>query len=264
MPAGDFRTAFVTGVYGAVSREIMRIFREVTPEVEPLSLDEAFLDVGGAIRRLGPPAHIAALIRAGVRGQQGITCSVGVATCKFVAKLASTLSKPDGLLVVPADQVLDFLHPLPVAALWGVGEQTGQALARLGLRTVGDIAHTPEDTLQRELGAAAGAHLAALAWGRDERPVVSRPDKSIGAEETFATDVDDPAVIRRELCLRLSGRTAQGLRAGGYVARTRSGRRSCAWPPSKNDHAIADAARADRCGQKDLRHCLRALRGLGA
>ena len=207
------------GAYTAASREIMRIFREVTPEVEPLSLDEAFLDVGGAIRRLGPPAHIAALIRASVHGQQGLTCSVGVATCKFVAKLASTLSKPDGMRVVPADQVLDFLHPLPVAALWGVGEQTGRALARLGLRTVGDIAHTPEDTLQRELGSAVGAHLAALAWGRDERPVLSRPDKSIGAEETFLTDVDDPAVIKKEL-LRLSGRTAQGLRAGGSVART--------------------------------------------
>ena len=207
------------GAYAAASREIMRIFREVTPEVEPLSLDEAFLDVSGAIRRLGPPAHIAALIRADVRAHQGLTCSVGVATSKFVAKLASTLSKPDGMRVVPADQVLGFLHPLPVSALWGVGEQTGRALARLGLRTVGDIAHTPVDTLQRDLGAAAGAHLAALAWGRDERPVVSRPDKSIGAEETFPTDVDDPAVIRREL-LRLSGRTAQGLRAGGYVART--------------------------------------------
>ena len=207
------------GAYTVASREIMRIFREVTPEVEPLSLDEAFLDVGGAIRRLGPPAHIAALIRASVHGQQGLTCSVGVATSKFVAKLASTLSKPDGLLVVPGDQVLDFLHPLPVSALWGVGEQTGRALARLGLRTVGDIAHTPEDTLQRELGSAVGAHLAALAWGRDERPVHSRPDKSIGAEETFLTDVDDPAVIKKEL-LRLSGRTAQGLRAGGSVART--------------------------------------------
>jgi DNA polymerase-4 len=206
-------------IYGAVSKEIMRIFGEVTPEIEPLSLDEAFLDVGGAIRRLGPPAHIAALIRASVRGQQGLTCSVGVATTKFVAKLASTLSKPDGLRVVPADQVLDFLHPLPVAALWGVGAQTGQALARLGLRTVGDIAHTPADTLQRDLGAAAGAHLSALAWGRDERPVVARPDKSIGAEETFLVDVDDPAVIRREL-LRLSDRTARGLRAGGSVART--------------------------------------------
>ena len=208
------------GAYAAASREIMRIFREVTPEVEPLSLDEAFLDVRGAIRRLGPPAHIAVLIRASVRGQQGLTCSVGVATCKFVAKLASTLSKPDGLCVVPADRVLEFLHPLPVAALWGVGEQTGQVLARLGLRTVGDIAHTPVATLQRDLGTAAGTHLAALAWGRDERPVVSRvADKSIGAEETFLTDVDDPAVIKREL-LRLSGRTAEGLRAGGSVART--------------------------------------------
>jgi DNA polymerase-4 len=208
------------GVYAAVSREIMAVFREVTPEVEPLSLDEAFLDVAGAVRRLGPPAAIAALIRATIREQQGLTCSVGVATYKFIAKLASTRCKPDGLCLVPRDQVLEFLHPLPVAALWGVGEQTGQVLARLGLRTVGDIAHTPLATLQRELGAAAGAHLASLAWGRDERRVVSSaPDKSIGAEETFPTDVDDPEVIRREL-LRLSGRTARGLRASGSLART--------------------------------------------
>jgi DNA polymerase-4 len=198
----------------------MAVFRSVTPEVEPLSLDEAFLDVSGSIRRLGRPARIAGLIRATIRDQQGLTCSVGVANCKFVAKLASALCKPDGLLVVPDDQVLDFLHPLPVAALWGVGEQTGQALARLGLRTVADIAHTPPVVLQRELGQAAGAHLSTLAWGRDDRPVnPGVQDKSIGAEETFATDVDDPEVIRREL-LRLSGRTARGLRAGGCVART--------------------------------------------
>jgi DNA polymerase-4 len=208
------------GVYGAVSREIMALFRGVTPDVEPLSLDEAFLDVGGAIRRLGSPAAIARRIRASVHGQYGLTCSVGAATTKFIAKLASTVSKPDGLRVVPAAQVLDFLHPLPVAALWGVGERTGEVLARFGLRTVGDIAHTPLDTLQRELGTAAGAHLSALAWGRDPRPVLAHvPDKSIGAEETFATDVADPVVIRREL-LRLSERTAQGLRAGGSVART--------------------------------------------
>jgi DNA polymerase-4 len=208
------------GVYGAVSREIMALFRGVTPEVEPLSLDEAFLDISGAIRRLGPPAAIARRIRASVRDQYALTCSVGVATTKFVAKLASTVSKPDGMLVVPATEVLEFLHPLPVAALWGVGERTGEVLARFGLRTVGDIARTPPDTLQRELGTAAGAHLSALAWGRDPRPVLSRvPDKSIGAEETFATDVADPVVIRREL-LRLSERTAQGLRAGGSVART--------------------------------------------
>jgi DNA polymerase-4 len=197
----------------------MALFRGVTPEVEPLSLDEAFLDVGGAIRRLGPPAAIARRIRASVHGQHGLTCSVGVATTKFVAKLASTVSKPDGLLVVPAAEVLGFLHPLPVAALWGVGERTGEVLARFGLRTVGDIARTPADTLQRELGTAAGAHLAALACGRDPRPVQARADKSIGAEETFATDVADPVVIRREL-LRLSERTAQGLRAGGWMART--------------------------------------------
>jgi len=207
-------------VYTAVSREIMALFREVTPEVEPLSLDEAFLDVSGAIRRLGPPAAIARLIRASVREQYGLTCSVGVATTKFVAKLASTLSKPDGMRVVPGTEVLEFLHPLPVAALWGVGDKTGEVLARFGLRTVGDIARTPAATLRRELGTAAGAHLAALAWGRDPRRVISRvPDKSIGAEETFATDVDDPVVIRREL-LRLSERTARGLRAGTWVART--------------------------------------------
>jgi DNA polymerase-4 len=197
----------------------MAVFRAGPPEVEPLSLDEAFLAVAGAQRRLGPPAAIGELIRATVAEQQGLTCSVGVATSKFVAKLASALSKPDGLSVVPAGAVLEFLHPLPVTALWGVGEQTGQVLARLGLRTIGDLAHAPASALTRELGAA-GTHLAALAWGRDERPVVpSAPDKSIGAEETFPSDVDDPELIRREL-LRLSERTARGLRAGGSVART--------------------------------------------
>jgi DNA polymerase IV len=208
------------GVYAAASKEVMAIFAEVTPEVEPLALDEAFLDVSGALRRLGPPARIAALIRARVAEQQGLTCSIGVAPSKFVAKIASARCKPDGLLVVPQAGVLDFLHPLPVAALWGVGERTGEVLARLGLRTVGDIADTPLASLQRELGAAQGAHLAALAWGRDERRVTPHvPEKSIGAEETFATDIDDPDQIRREL-LRLSGRTARALRAGGYLART--------------------------------------------
>jgi len=210
-------------VYAAASKEVMAIFGAVTPVVEPLALDEAFLDVSGALRRLGPqypPARIAAHIRAQVAQQQGLTCSVGVAPSKFVAKIASARCKPDGLLVVPQAGVLDFLHPLPVAALWGVGERAGEVLARLGLRTVGDIAHTPLDTLQRELGVAHGTHLAALAWGRDERAVTPRvPEKSIGAEETFDTDIGDPVRIRREL-LRLSGRTAHGLRAGGYVART--------------------------------------------
>ncbi|HKB30656.1 MAG TPA: DNA polymerase IV [Streptosporangiaceae bacterium] len=208
------------GEYAAASRDIMRIFRAVTPLVEPLSLDEAFLDVSGALRRLGPPASIAAMIRAQVHEQHGITCSVGVAPSKFIAKLASARCKPDGLLVVPAADVLTFLHPLPVEALWGVGERAAQALARLGLRTVGDLAQTPAATLRREFGDAAGSHLARLAWAEDNRAVVPHtPEKSIGAEETFPADVTDPAVIRREL-LRLSERTARSLRSSGYAART--------------------------------------------
>jgi nucleotidyltransferase/DNA polymerase involved in DNA repair len=207
-------------LYGEVSREVMAVFRDITPEVEPLSLDEAFLDVAGAARRLGAPAKIAGLIREQISQQQGITCSVGVAPVKFVAKIASARCKPDGLLVVAADEVLDFLHPLPASALWGVGDKAEQVLARLGLRTVGDIAQIPLATLQRELGAAAGAHLYDLSWGRDPRHVTpQREEKSVGAEETFETDIDDAEVIRREL-LRLSGRTARALRKAGCVART--------------------------------------------
>jgi len=206
-------------LYGAVSKEVMAIFRAVTPEVEPLSLDEAFLDVSGAKRRLGSPGAIAELIRRQVREQQSITCSVGVAPVKFAAKIASARCKPDGLLVVPEKELLDFLHPLPVSVLWGVGDRAEEVLARLGLRTVGDIAHTPEPTLRREFGVA-GTHLHALAWGKDERPVTPRQEeKSVGAEETFPADVDDPEVIRKEL-LRLSGRTARALRSAGCVART--------------------------------------------
>nr|WP_221475595.1 DNA polymerase IV [Sphaerisporangium rubeum] len=207
------------GKYSEVSKGVMEIFHAITPEVEPIASDEAFLDVSGALRRLGPPARIAAMIRAQVAERHGITCSVGVAGSKFVAKLASRHCKPDGLLVVPVDKVVEFLHPLPVAALWGVGERTEQALLRLGIRTVGDLAQVPPATLQREFGAA-GGHLAALAWGRDDRRVTAHvPDKSIGAEETFAYDVDDPEAIRREL-LRLSERVAARLRRGGHVGRT--------------------------------------------
>ncbi|MBA3619120.1 MAG: DNA polymerase IV [Acidothermales bacterium] len=206
--------------YTVVSAGVMEIFRSVTPVVEPLALDEAFLDVAGAVRRLGRPARIGELIRARVADEQGITCSVGVAGTKFVAKLASTRCKPDGLLVVPDRGVVAFLHPLPVGALWGVGEKTEEILLRLGLRTVGDLAHVPVPTLQRALGAAAGAHLAALAWGRDARSVVPHePDRSIGAEETFGYDVDDPAFVHREL-LRLCERTAARLRAAQVAGRT--------------------------------------------
>ncbi|MDO8310167.1 MAG: DNA polymerase IV [Actinomycetota bacterium] len=207
-------------LYAQVSRNVMALFESITPMVEPLSLDEAFLDVSGALRRLGSPTAIAELIRARVHDEQQITCSVGVASTKFVAKLASTRVKPDGLLVVPAAKVIDFLHPLPVGALWGVGEKTEEQLTRLGLRTVGDIANTPQATLQRALGQAAGTHLHELSWGRDPRRVSPHePDKSVGNEETFAHDIDDPEVIHAHL-LRLSDQVAARLRAAGHVGRT--------------------------------------------
>ena len=208
------------GTYAAVSAGVFEIFTSITPLVEPMSLDEAFLDVAGALRTFGRPHQIGEQIRARVYDEQGITCSVGVASTKFLAKLASTRSKPDGLLVVPRDGAVAFLHPLPVGALWGVGEKTAAALQRLGLHTVGDLASAPLGTLQRALGAATGATLHALAWGRDERVVTPHePDRSIGAEETFERDVDDPELIGREL-LRLAEKVAIRLRAGGWAGRT--------------------------------------------
>ena len=206
--------------YERISTSVMAVFASVTPIVEPLSLDEAFLDVSGALRRLGTPSQIAQQIRDTIADEQGITCSAGVASTKFIAKLASGLAKPDGLLVVPQAEVVSFLHQLPVGALWGVGERTEEALRRLGLHTVADIAHTPLDTLRRALGDNAGPALHALAWGQDTRSVVpTRRERSIGADETFSFDVDDPAYIHRQL-LKLSDRTAARVRAAGLVGRT--------------------------------------------
>jgi DNA polymerase IV len=207
-------------LYSTISAAVMEVFRSVTPIVEPLSLDEAFLDVSGALRRLGSPATIGQLVRDTVHDEQGITCSVGVAPTKFVAKLASGLAKPDGMVVVPRDEVVPFVQQLPVGALWGVGERTEEALVRLGLRTVADIAHTPLATLVRGLGDATGQHLHELAWGRDPRPVErEQREKSIGSDQTFEFDIDDATEIHRRL-LALSERTAARVRAAGMAGRT--------------------------------------------
>ncbi|WP_245861505.1 DNA polymerase IV [Compostimonas suwonensis] len=206
--------------YRRYSAEVMGIFSEVTPLVEQLSIDEAFLDVAGARRLLGSPGTIAKLVRERVYERTGLTCSVGAASTKFVAKLASTHSKPDGLLIVPAEGTIGFLHPLPVGALWGVGAATEQSLTRLGIRTVADLAHTPLATLERAVGVASGRHLHELAWGRDPRSVSTESiEKSIGHETTFEIDLDDDAAIRREL-LRLSDQVGARLRRSGAVART--------------------------------------------
>ena len=206
--------------YSEVSSHIMEIFRSVTPLVEPLSLDEAFLDVTGAKRLLGDGREIAKQIRAKVEASEGITCSVGIATTKFIAKLASGRCKPNGMLEIASDRVLEFLHPLPVNAIWGVGPKTNEELQKLGLRTVADIANTPRQTLIRALGEASGASLYELAWGRDYRDVVvNEPEKSIGNEETFSRDIDSPEEILREF-LRMSEKATARLRDANLFAKT--------------------------------------------
>lgn len=206
-------------LYYEVSAQLMEIFESITDLVEPLSVDEAFLDVGGAIRRLGPPRVIGELIRRRVAAELGITASVGIAASKFVAKIASTRCKPDGLLLIGPDETVPYLHSLPVGALWGIGAKTADVLARMGIRTVADVAATPVSSLKKMLGAS-GEHVYRLSWGIDPRPVTPvRLEKSIGAEETFAVDTGDDALIAREL-LRLSHRTAGRLRSSGMVART--------------------------------------------
>lgn len=206
--------------YSEVSEHIMEIFHSFTPLVEPISLDEAFLDVTKARRLLGDGREIATAIRAKVEEQEGITCSVGIASSKFIAKLASQRCKPNGMLEIPTDRVLTFLHPLPVSALWGVGPKTNEALERLGLHTVGDIAQTPPQTLIRALGQAAGESLYELAWGRDDREVIpEEPDKSISAAQTFDRDIDDPETISKEI-LRMCERASSRMRERSLFAKT--------------------------------------------
>lgn len=206
--------------YSEVSNHVMQIFRDVTPHVEPISLDEAFLDVTGAKRLLGDGRKIAKLIRERVEVEQGITCSVGISHNKFIAKLASQHCKPNGMLEISEDRVLTFLHPLPATAIWGVGPKTNEQLEKLGLRTVGEIANTPRSTLIRALGESAGASLHELAWGRDYRDVITdEPEKSISAAETFAKDIDDPEEILREF-LKLCEKATLRMRSAGLCAKT--------------------------------------------
>jgi DNA polymerase IV len=223
--APDFET------FGQVSTSVMETFRRVTPQVEVLSLDEAFLDVRSAARRLGSPLRVAEQLRATIHDEQGVTCSVGVAAAPSVAKLASRRAKPDGVVVVPPAEVAGFLHPLEVGELWGVGEKTAAMLQRLGLYTVGDLARTPPATLQRALGHHLGSHLHELAWGADRRPIAARnasafggfgtadPEHSMGAQETFGRDTDDREVIVREI-LRLAEKVGRRMRVAGVAGRT--------------------------------------------
>ena len=206
--------------YAEISAKVMEIFESFTPFVEPLSLDEAFMDVTGAQKLLGTPREIGQAIKKRVHEECGITCSVGIASNKFIAKLASGHCKPNGLLEIPDDRVISFLHPLPVSDLWGVGPKTAEQLQRLGLRQISDIANTPLETLKRALGDATGEHLYELSWGRDLRTVVvDDPEQSIGANETFSYDIDDPETILREY-LKLTERASTRLRNRNLYAKT--------------------------------------------
>jgi DNA polymerase-4 len=216
--------------YSECSRAIHEIFSRYTPLVEGIALDEAFLDVSGSERLFGPPPEVAAAIRRAVAAELGLSCSVGVAATKFVAKLASEEAKPvaspagirpgRGVVVVAKGEELAFLHPLPVEALWGVGPATAARLRRLGLTTVGQLAAVPAASLETAVGRAHGRHLHQLAWGIDPRPVVPhQPPKSIGHEETWAVDRRDPDDLRRQL-VRMADSVSARLRQSEMAGRT--------------------------------------------
>jgi len=217
-------------LYGEVSGRIMEVFRRYTPLVEPLSLDEAFLDVSGASRLHGSPEQVAAAIRADLSASESLTCSVGVAPNKFLAKLASGQAKPKaglagpvfgtGIEVVAVDGVEAFLDPLPVQTVWGVGPRTFERLERFGVRTVADLRDVPADTLVSALGRAVGSQLWRLARGIDDRAVEpEQVTKSVGHEETFARDLADPLEIRRHL-VRMVDAVARRARSAGVAGRT--------------------------------------------
>jgi DNA polymerase-4 len=222
--------------YSQASKDVFAIFRDTTPLVEGLSIDEAFLEVGGLRRIAGTPAEIGARLRARVRAEVGLPISVGVARTKFLAKVASAVSKPDGLLVVEPEREEEFLLPLPVERLWGVGAVTAEKLHRLGIRTVGQLAELEAATAERLLGKAAGAHLHALARLRDPRPVdTTRRRGSIGSQRALGTrprTPDELEVILTQIVDRLSRRLRDGdrvcrtvvlrLRFGDYAKATRS------------------------------------------
>jgi DNA polymerase-4 len=218
------------GRYAEISGQLQRILADITPLVEPIGLDEAFLDVTGAIRRLGPPDTIAHGLRERVRGELSLQCAVGIGSSKMIAKLASRAAKPrvsragllpgPGVVLVEPAVELEFLHGHQVEALWGVGPATATRLHELGVRTVGDLAALPPETLVRRVGKASGLHLAALARGADPSPVTpDRPAKSIGHEETFSEDLVDKGVLERHV-LRMADSVATMLRGASSSART--------------------------------------------
>jgi nucleotidyltransferase/DNA polymerase involved in DNA repair len=204
--------------YVEVSGQVMEVFQRFTDLVEPLSIDEAFLDITGSIALLGPPVQIAQSIKSDIRQKTGLTASVGLAPNKFLAKIASDIQKPDGFVVVEEAKIETFLYDLPISRLWGVGPKTEVRLHELGFRTIGDVAGAQRESLVRSLGSL-GEHLYQLSHGHDDRPVIPNWEpKSISSETTFEEDTDDRGVLLATM-LELSDHVAQRLRKDGYRAR---------------------------------------------
>lgn len=240
--------------YRAVSESVLEILRQLTPALEQVSIDEAFLDVSGARRRIGPPTLIAQNLRSRISDELGVHASVGIAATKFVAKVASSHAKPNGMLLIPEPATVPFLHSLPVGALWGVGERTQEQLASMAIHTVSDLAHTPPAALHRLLGVAAGQRLLDLSWGRDPRPVQPhRQEKSIGHEQTFAVNLsrlDELHAILLDQAHRCAARLRSAelvtstvsikVRFGDFTTLTRSRSQSA---PTDIAHEIYTSAR---------------------
>lgn len=207
-------------LYSEYSRQVMAILSKTTPAVEQVSIDEAFLDVAGATRRLGSPLRIAEGLRARIREELGLPSSVGIASTKSVAKIASGQAKPDGVLLIPADETTHFLHRLPIGALWGVGRRTEEILTSRGIDTVGDLTRTDHTQLRRMVGDASAHHLRELAWGKDPREVGPRArEKSVSTETTFDSDIRERRVLRT-FVLQASHQCARRLRAARLVGWT--------------------------------------------
>jgi DNA polymerase IV len=205
--------------YAEVSRAVFDIFYNYTPMIEKISIDEAFLEVSGCFALFGSSAEIAEKIKDDIYGQLGITCSAGIATKKYLAKIASDMNKPDGLTVVPED-IIEFLKPLPVSSLWGVGKVTGEILRVRGLKTIGDIQRVSTDVLENALGKPTAAHLKKLALGIDDRNIETvHIDKSISTENTYSDDIFDKSEILYEL-YELVNKVGSRLRASGKYATT--------------------------------------------
>ena len=206
--------------YRAASEAVFTVFGSFSPVVEPVSVDEAFIDIAGLRLVFDSPESVAQAVKVAVRLRTGLPCSVGVASSKLIAKLASRAAKPDGLLLVPGGTEKAFLHPMPVRALWGVGEATYARLEELGVRTVGDLAAYPRETLEGRLGRTLGGYLWNLANARDDRPVEPGGSvKSLSVEETFETDISGAPALEVEL-LRQADRLGSRLRGEGLLAGT--------------------------------------------